>query len=84
VQSRNTFSMHYPYNTAYSALLGAQMNLKSYEDSAFGNWERAVAATFFTSAFYVAPGTADNATEPGQFNTMQHLVAYVKGAADIA
>lgn len=83
-QSRNTFSMHYPYNTAYSALIGAQMNLKSYENSAFGNWERAVAATFFTSAFYVAPGTTDNATEPGQLNTMRHLVAYVKGAADIA
>jgi hypothetical protein len=29
-------------------------------------------------------GTTDNATEPGQLNTMRHLVAYIKGAANIA
>ena len=53
------------------------------EHSAFGPWERCVSVVFFQHAFTkVAP--TDNATQPGSFHMMEHFVAYVKGAADIA
>ena len=39
------------YDEAYSALLGAEMHRKSFENSAWGPWETAVAGIFFPSPF---------------------------------
>ena len=78
------FDNDYRYDKAYSALLGAQMTLSKYEKSAFGPWERATHGVFFTSPFDESSwGNFPSETTPGSTNTMDHFVAFVKGAAGL-
>ena len=85
IEVANTFSMDRDYTTAYSALMGAQINRKEYENEIWGHWERCTAVVFFQHAFtpVSAADKAANNTGPGSFHMMEHCVAYVKGAADI-
>lgn len=59
----------------------AQVNRKEYENSAFGPWERCVAAVLFTGPW--SPQPDEDPAKPAGWNSMEHFVAYVKGAADI-
>ena len=79
------FDNDYEYDLAYSALLGAQMSLQKYEQSAFGPWELATHGVFFTSPFDESSwGNFESKIHPGSTNTMDHFVAFVRGAAGLA
>ena len=70
------------YETTFSAMIGAQINQKKYENSNYGPWERCKAVVFFLGAY--APQPDEDPNQPATWNTMIHFIAYVKGAADIA
>ena len=70
------------YDFSYSALIGAMINQKQYERSAYGPWEQATGVVFY-------PPVADDRGLPskifkGSTSIMDHFVAYVRGAAGIA
>eukprot|EP01045_Picozoa_sp_COSAG04_P026301 COSAG04_NODE_3628_length_2662_cov_1.405384_2_plen_448_part_00 len=80
------FSSEFDYNPSYSALLGAQINLKRFERSAFGPWERVPAAVFYPSPLGKFPsrGSPQSAGPLGLSAIgLKHLVAYVKGGTGL-
>eukprot|EP01051_Picozoa_sp_SAG22_P008639 SAG22_NODE_670_length_7987_cov_2.733519_1_plen_1844_part_00 len=70
------------YDFAYSALIGAMINQKRFEASAYGPWEQ-VPAVIFYPALDTDMGLPSKVTA-GSTNTMDHFVAYVRAAAGIA
>ena len=85
------FSLEFDYSLDYSALLGAQVNLKRFEHSVFGPWERVPAAIFYPSPLR-SPPAADGRAADGNASTdafglstvaLEHLIAYIKGGTGV-
>ena len=82
-ESYSTFDNWYRYDEAYSALLGAQMHRRAFERSAYGPWERALGGVLFPSPFdeWTWAGFPSAHTN-GSSHSMDHFIAYVKGAQE--
>ena len=71
----------YQYDEGYDALLGAQMHLPRFKNSPYGPWEMASAAVLYPSPFdETTYGNWPSRHTPGSTNSMDHFIAYVKGA----
>ena len=71
----------YQYDEGYDALLGAQMHLPQFKNSPYGPWEAASAAVLYPSPFdETTYGNWPSRHTPGSTNSMDHFIAYVKGA----
>ena len=71
----------YQYDEGYDALLGAQMHLPQFKNSPYGPWEMASAAVLYPSPFdETTYGNWPSRHTPGSTNSMDHFIAYVKGA----
>ena len=79
----STFDNWYRYDEAYSALLGAQMHRRRFEASAWGPWERALGGVLFPSPFDEWNWAGfPSAHTKGSSHSMDHFIAYVKGAQE--
>ena len=72
------------YDLAYSALLGAEMSQAKYEDSPYGPWQKATHGVLFPSPFDEGGfGNFASKDVPGSTHSMDHFVAFVKGAGGL-
>ena len=72
------------YDLAYSALLGAEMSQAKYEDSPYGPWHKATHGVLFPSPLDEGGfGNFASKDVPGSTHSMDHFVAFVKGAGGL-